>query len=224
MAERHAWGPDNLVGMRGEPRAERKMSANRSKAELSAIRKAAGVMSAVWLLLDDAVRRRKGDDDAISQLNTAKGQHLIESIADLLVGKVVQVAWNIILPWIIAACQLVDGVDQDITAERFPLQPDDLTIKNVINVAIPHSMSSFEVVRYLNTEGLRPATLVELLWWWLTNPTKQEDCLVVALGSAWGGRVPYIIGDVVDHKLCLSGLTGEWERNHTFAAVSKSAA
>lgn len=204
------------------------MGKTRSADEKSAIRKAAGMMSAVWLLLEAAVRERGGDDDSIAQLNTAKGQHLIGPIADLLVGKVaapmVQVAWSVCLAWIIAACKFVSYVHPDITAEHFPPQPGDLIIKEVIDVAIPRSMSTPEVLKFLDEKSLRPATLVELLWWWITNPQKQSNCLVVALGSVWHGSVPYVYGSGDGRGLGLYSVGLDWDTYCAFAAVSKSAA
>ncbi len=158
----------------------------------------------------------------------AGAAQLLGQLAQLIVGKlsapVVQVAWNTMLVWIIAACQFVNGVHSDITAEHFPLRPGDLTLKEVIAVTIPHSMSTPEVLKLLDGQGLRPATLVELLWWWLTHPAEQANCLVVALGSVWAGQSPCVDGDGGYRRLHLPSLAVDWGSLYAFAAVRKSAA
>jgi len=201
------------------------MAKQRSAAERSAIVGAAGMMSAVWLALQAAVRQLGGKDEDLYRLNTPEGQTIIDKMAELVVGTVLapltQVAWNLVLNWIIGACRFVTYMHPDITAEHFPLQLRDLTIKEVIDVAIPRSMSTPDVLKFLDEKGLRPATLVELLWWWLTNPAKQSNCLVVALGSVWDGRAPCVCGGGVDRYLDLLALALDWSANCTFAAVRK---
>ena len=201
------------------------MATQRSRSEKSAIRAAAGMMAEVWLALDRAVRERGGDDDAVAQLTTNKGQHLIGPIADLLVNTVavpiMQVGWHLVLTWIIGVCRFVTYVDPNITADNFPFQLGDLTIKEVIKVAIPVAMSTQDVLKFLDNRGLRPATLVELLWWWLTHPAEQSNCMVVALGSVWDGNAPFVGGDGAHRCLALGTVALDCSAPCAFAAVRK---
>jgi len=201
------------------------MAKNMGPGQKSAVRSAAGKMAAIWMALEAAVRQRGGNDDAILQLDSEGAQSLLEKIAELLVAKVavpiVNVAYQAVLTWVIAVCRFVSYVDPNITAANFQLQLGDLTLKEVIVVAIDKAMSTADVLQHLDNQGLRPATLLELLYWWLTNPNKHANCLVVALGQVWRGGVPYVYGRGVCRELSLCAVASGWGQVCSFAAVRK---
>lgn len=172
---------------------------------------------------------RLGGEGKFAQLDKPANKAVITELAEMIVGKVavpvVQVRCNVMLGWIIAACRFTAYTNPNITAENFPFVVGDLDIKEVQNVAIPWPMSTKEVRYHLDSLGLRPATLVEVLWWWLTHPEVQSDCLVVALGSDWNSRAPCVKGNGDDRQLSLSTVGYViWSTRWTFAAVGKSAA
>lgn len=169
---------------------------------------------------------RLGGAGKFARLAQPTSQALVTELADLIIGQVavpmVQVAWQAILPWIIAACRFTSFVNQDITAEHFPLQPGDLVVKVVETLGIPRVMSDAEVRKHIDDAGYRPATLVELLWWWLTHPAEQVNCLVVALGSGWDGLVPYVYGGGGSRSLSLLAVAGGFRADCSFAVVRQS--
>jgi hypothetical protein len=63
------------------------MAKSRSKEEKSAIVSAAGMMSAIWLTLQSAVRDRGGSDEDIYRLNTPDGRATIAKLADIIAAK-----------------------------------------------------------------------------------------------------------------------------------------
>ena len=168
-----------------------------------------------------------GTTDDVHHLSTPPGRTTIKQMAELAVRRaaapVVQIAWSLVLPWIIAAGRF-ENINSNITAERFPLQPNDLKIKKVHIVKLRRVSSAVDARKLLDEQGLRPATLLELLWWWLTNPDRQADCLVVALGQVWEGVVPYVHGAGASRELDLCRVADGWTEIYAFAAVEKDVA
>jgi hypothetical protein len=79
------------------------MTRGRSKADKSALVSASGMMSNIWIELRAAVLKRGAT-----------------------VAPIVQVAWSMLLPWLIAVCRFTYYMNPNITAEHFPLQFSDL--------------------------------------------------------------------------------------------------
>lgn len=185
--------------------------------------KAFGKAFEVFQAIINMVLDLGGSDEEVGRLITDKDR--VRQIAELIIGKaatpIIQVAWSLVLPWIIAACKFASYVNGDITAANFPYQPGDLTISDVVIVKIERTMSTPDVLKLLDDKGLRPARLMELLWWWLTHPAEQSNCLVVALGSVWHGFVPYVIGGGGSRELNLDTVGYDWDTRCAFAAVSK---
>jgi len=178
-------------------------------------------------------------EDTTSQmhvLSTPDGDIIIDRIAQLIVGGPVAVDksapadwWDILLDMLIQLGQFVSYVNSNINGTNFPYQPGDLDFKEVFNISIKKKLrelgrdwlSTQEVKDFLAEQGYRPATLVELLWWWLQNPAKHKNCLVVALGSIWDDRVPCVSGDDADRGLGLYSVQLHWDEGYVFAAVRK---
>lgn len=127
----------------------------------------------------------------------------------------------------ISACGFVSYRDPDINDKNFPYQDGDSEPKQVKTLSIRQklrelgqtTMSTQEVGDYVDAQGYRSATPVELLWWWLKNPAKHNDCFVFALGSLWRGRVPYILARDVHRELDLRSAGRDWLKDCSFAVV-----
>jgi len=182
--------------------------------------------------LDKAVEKQKGDLVAA----VGKNPGLIVQMAALVVGTTAEavnpaMSWQFqLLALLIILGQFVSYVHPDINATNFPFSAADLDglierARSIVLVTIKHldhDPETPEVLRIIDSKGLRPATLLELLVKWLINPGQWKDCLVVALGSVWRELVPYVCGYGSHRKLHLSTVAYTWDRRYTFAAVSKT--
>lgn len=208
--------------VRGEPR-RRKMS----KKNVSAIVSGAGFLAAVWTVLVSAVHKLGGTDEQIHRLATPEGAETVEKMAALIVGKPEQAAswWATIFTALIRACGFT-WQNQNVTAENFPNsgepgQVEVVSIKARLAELGRQWLSTVEVKVYLDSLGLRPATLLELILWWLANPAKHANCLVVALGQVWQSYVPSVYGDGGFRYLNLYTVRDGWSEVFEFAAVRK---
>lgn len=201
----------------------------RSKDEMRALVGGAGILAGIFTDLLALVSDRDGVYEDVHRLTTPAGKLTMAKIADLIVGKsaevasAAQVASSAVLAWVIGLCRFTH-VHDSITAEHFPCQPDDFAGRNVKIVALGRDVSIEQALVFLDKQGLRPATLMELFWWWLNNHKEHEKCRVVALGSVWDGVVPYICDDGHDCELwsflVMDGLNADF----SFAAVRKDKA
>lgn len=142
--------------------------------------------------------------------------------------KQLAILWSKFLTLLIQAGGFVSYIDQDITGENFPLQDDDLKFKPVKIISIKEYSKSLggrwpstdEVKSYLAELGYRPATLAELLLWWLDYlATTYDFCLIVALGSIWHGSAPCIRGAGRSRGLDIKLIEVGWPADYEFAAV-----
>lgn len=197
-----------------------------SKRDVPLLVRGAGLLTSIFSGLVAAVKKRGGSEEQIHQLATPEGEAMLAKIADLIVGKTaeaasaISVVWSAVLGWVIGACRFT-YVNPNITAENFPPQPGDFTVKEVEVVNFGRNVSTEEARKLLDERGLRPATLMELLWWWLMHPEKHSDCLVVALGSLWTGHVPYVSGGGSLRRLFLGPVANDWDAFFSFAGVRK---
>ena len=197
----------------------------------------ASLISALWAVtyqLGKKMNFTEEDVEArIHRLSTAEGSPIIEQIASLILGQTPTVApsdwWNKFLAMMISAGQFVSGVNPNIMGDNFPYQAGDLESKLVEVISIKQRirdlgvswLTTQQVIDYLDSLGYRPATLIELLWWWIKNPSKWNDCLVVALGSVWDGGVPCVGGDGAYRDLYLDSVERGWGEGCEFAVVRK---
>ena len=90
--------------------------------------------------------------------------------------------WDKFLAMLIRACEF-SYVNSNITGVNFPYQAGDLEPKQVNVISIKQKLrelgasvlSTQQVLDYLDSLSYRPARLMELLWWWITNPTKRSN-------------------------------------------------
>ena len=119
-------------------------------------------------------------------------------------------------------------VNDDITADHFPIQGEGQVEVGVELVHFNRSMESDDVLKEMDKAGLRPATLAELLAFGAKYPKKQKEFPIIALGSVWqdlfGYRsVPALWSDGVRRDLALDCFEFRWSEYFRFAAVRKSA-
>ena len=120
-----------------------------------------------------------------------------------------------------------DWVNDDITYSHFPSTEEGGKAQVVIFlVNFNHAISSEDAIGKMYVQGLRPATLKELLALGAAYPNLQRGHPIVALGSTWrfpGGklRVPYLSGVGSPRGLGLIWSTDGWLPDWYFAAVRK---
>ncbi len=109
-----------------------------------------------------------------------------------------------------------DYVDEGIVAERFPLIKSDVTRLNTILVRFGRSIYADDVSKKLDSLGLQPSTLPELLALGCAYPSTQLAFKIFAFGSICPARdasfeVPYL-GDRNEKQrgLYLFGFGGHW--------------
>lgn len=122
-----------------------------------------------------------------------------------------------------------DWKNDDITEKHFPSPklPAGFPTKVELNLELIHFnrvISSDEALAELKKQGLRPATLRELLAFAVSYPEKQREFPIVALGSVWrrwdGSRcVPCLWGGSVGRYLGLGYFGDGWGGYDRFLAV-----
>jgi hypothetical protein len=114
----------------------------------------------------------------------------------------------------------------NITSKSFPLSGTGNVSVSLELVHLNKSASTQEVLAYLEANGLRAATIEELLAFGLAYPEIQREFPVVALGSSWvdsDGRrdVPYLGRGGSDRELRLYWSGSDWLGVCRFLAVRK---
>jgi hypothetical protein len=119
-----------------------------------------------------------------------------------------------------------DWSNSDISSKHFPSDKKGKVEVNIELVHFNRTMESDEVLRELDKQDLRPATLPELLAFGATYPDKQREFPIVALGSVWRGLdgdrvVACLYGNAGDRGLGLDWFVYGWGDDCRFAAVRK---
>lgn len=120
-----------------------------------------------------------------------------------------------------------DWKNDDITAKHFPVQGEGQAEVEITLVHIGRDMSTDNVLKELDTRGLRPAKIEELLALGASQPELQRQFPIIALGSI--GRCPhgrrrvaYLGRDGAKRCLRLLWCEDVWRGICRFAAVRKS--
>lgn len=191
------------------------------------------VISALWVALFQLGKKmgltEEDVETRIHRLATSEGVPIIEQIAALILGQAPTDWWSKFFITMIQAGQFVSGVNPNITGANFPFRDGDdepqqvevVSIKQRIRDLGVSLLTTQQVIDYLDALGYRPATIVELMWWWVKNPSKLSDCFVVALGSVWNDSVPCIRGYGAYRILRLDMVEDGWRIDFEFAAVRK---
>ena len=138
---------------------------------------------------------------------------------------VVSVNYGMGLAEMIAAGQY-DWKNSDINTDNFPVTGEGVVETKLELVHLDKVASTDEVEAYLEENGLRLATIEELLAFGATYPDVQREFPVIALGSSWVSRdghrhVPYLDGYGTERGLGLDWLDDPWDVVCRFLAVRK---
>lgn len=189
-----------------------------------------------WTTLERAVSARGGTADDLDWLGTQEGGPLIEQLADLIVtsARPGPQVFHVTLDRSLSVDALVqaggyDSTNPDINLRNFRVSRDEDTDIDLALVRFTQVLATADVLHALAAQGLRPATLRELLAFGAQYPPLQRQFPIVALGSAWmssvGDRyVAYLWGNVRERGLGLRWLVGRWREVYRFAAVREAAA
>lgn len=111
----------------------------------------------------------------------------------------------------------------EIKSKNFPSEKKGTSDVVIQLVHFDGFIESEEVLRELDKQGLRPATLPEILALGAQHPYLQRKFPIVALGLTWhGGRVVACLwGDARNRGLGFDWLGIRWDGLHRFAAVRK---
>mgnify|MGYP001599690501 FL=1 len=119
-----------------------------------------------------------------------------------------------------------DWVNSDINGRNFPSSERGRAQIDIFLLNFDHDISSEDAIREMAKQGLRPATLKELLALGTAFPDLQRENPIVALGSTWRSpvgalRVPCLDGSGSYRHLRLFWFEGDWDPSRRFAAVRK---
>ena len=118
-----------------------------------------------------------------------------------------------------------DWVNDDITAERFPIKGGMVAETSFELVHLDRNIESDEAVEELAMHGLRPADLAELIAFGAAFPEEQRQYPIVGLGSVAGlgsdRCVVYLDGNDSELNLFLSRWDVIWDAGYRFLAVRK---
>ncbi|MEK7520415.1 MAG: hypothetical protein AAB581_04220 [Patescibacteria group bacterium] len=164
------------------------MGSKRSKDKLASLESGMGVAMDIWSKLLQKVRQRELPVGAIHQLSTPEGDTILDKFVDILAGGtksifIITLNHTLSLTDMIAAGHY-DWVNDDITAEHFPVKGKGAAELAVELVHFDRSISSGDAVKEMEKMGLRPATHEELLAFGAKYPDIQREFPIVALGSS----------------------------------------
>ena len=119
-----------------------------------------------------------------------------------------------------------DWVNSDINGRNFPSSERGRAQIDIFLLNFDHDISSEDAIREMAKQGLRPATLKELLALGTAFPDLQRENPIVALGSTCrrpdgGLDVPYLTGRASLRFLSLVWFGRDWFPGRRFAAVRK---
>lgn len=154
-------------------------------------------------------------------------QDLIEGrFANNGVSYVVNVNYDLSLKKAVKAGKY-DWTDSNISSKNFPSKRKGAADVEVIFVHFDRDITSNEIIRELDSQGLRPVELPELLAFGAKFPEIQRKFPVVALGSVWqrpsgSCHCAFLdVGSADKRGLFLRRFDDEWSRRCRFAVVRK---
>ncbi|MFO0705090.1 MAG: hypothetical protein U0517_03995 [Candidatus Andersenbacteria bacterium] len=201
---------------------------------------AIGVYAKIWIAIEAAVLAKGGTYNDLYSLSETKDATLINKFAELVVtskngakkvaDKVVDVMAGY-LQRLTVACNF-SYVWDGITEARFPMPTKPVSEKlEYVVYSIKQAMNRAEIIAAMAAEGLRPATLYELLVWAAKNPLEGTQYWVVALEQYFtdsGGSLdfayinPYGYGRRELDYGWINRLSDRWSADGRFLAVRKS--
>ncbi len=150
----------------------------------------------------------------------------------LTVKKVVGDTYTAVVDYTMSLADMIkvgkyDWVNNDITAEHFPITGSGKAEIDFQLVYLDKSANSEEVLLHMEKNNLRPATLFELLAFGAKYPELQREFPICALGSSWVGSdgnhyMPYLYRFDSRRDLNLRWFGGDWNGCCRFLAVRKA--
>lgn len=119
-----------------------------------------------------------------------------------------------------------DRMNDDITAEHFPITGDGVVEAKMELVHFNRPMNSEDVLKEFAETGLEPAKIEHLLAFGAKHPELQRQFPIIALGSVWPCRdgrrdVPGLWGFTVERDLRLDCFGLRWDDDYRFLAFRK---
>jgi hypothetical protein len=155
-------------------------------------------ISAILQSLIEKVKKRGYTEDDILRVAADQGDKLLEKFADVMSEAARKprehfpavVNYDLSVNDAIAAGDY-QAVNDSITSGNFPLVRHGQAELEINLVRFDQRMTSEDVPRELDKEGLRAVELPELLAFGATHPDVQRRFSVVGLGSVWRDRKGY---------------------------------
>jgi len=166
------------------------------------------------------------------KINRENFQKFLSNPEDIIKkNKIVDDIYSVVVDYDMSLADMIkvgkyDWVNNDITAEYFPITGSGKVEIDFQLVHLDKSTSSKEVLSHMEKNNLRPATLAELLAFGAKYPELQREFPICALGSSWvdsgGDRgVPGLVRRDSERGLDLGWFDGDWGGYGRFLAVRK---
>jgi hypothetical protein len=155
-------------------------------------------ISAILQSLLEKVKQRGYSEDEILRVAADQGDQLLDKFADVIAQAArkpretfpLAVNYDLSVEEAIAAGDY-QAVNADISGRNFSWTRRGKVDAEIVLVRFDQRMSSEDVLRGLEQEGLRAAELPELLAFGAAYPDEQRKFSVVGLGSVWQDRKSY---------------------------------
>lgn len=190
-------------------------------------------ISAILQSLVEKLKKRGKSEDDLLRVVDAHGDAVADKIADVIAGTArkqgdtfpLSVNYDLPLREAIEAGNY-QGVNSSITSENFPSTRHGQAQLEILLVRYGSRMTSEEVLRELDKEGLRPAELPEFLAFGAAYPELQRQFSIIGLGSTWKDRkgyrnVPCLYEASEARYLDLHWWDDGWYSYSRFAAIRK---
>ncbi len=120
-----------------------------------------------------------------------------------------------------------DWKNSDIKKKNFPIKIETKRTATIELFHFGRNISSEDAAKEMEKEGMRPATIEELLALGAKHPDLQREFPIIALGSVWqdffGNRgVPGLCLGDDGRSLSLDDWGGDWGGNYRFAGFRKN--
>lgn len=209
------------VKIRGELKSKEPIMA-RNKSEFVS---ASGTVFEIVKALSDEINSLGGDDSHLRKI--ISDRKLRKELAKKLVGNTAINVYQINVSGKINDAVKVGNYDwsnNDVNDQHF--QADQ---SHGVEITLRHfdkAMNTDAVLKALDAEGLRPATISELLALGIQFPELQRQFPIIALGSFWRDSFAYrhvgcLRSDGGERRLSLYWFSFDWNDCWRFAAVRK---
>lgn len=190
-------------------------------------------ISAILRSLLEKVKTRGYSEDDILRVVDAQGDGLLEKFADVMAdaARKPRETFPVLVNYDLSVADAIEAgdyqaVNGSITSENFPSSRHGQAELEIDLVRFEQRMTSEDVLRELEAEGLRAVELPELLAFGAAHPNAQRKFSVVGLGSVWQDRkgyrnVPCLYEASEGRYLDLHWWNDGWYSYSRFAAVRK---